>query len=193
MKDIKVAKFISGITHPLFILIFGLSFALFDIVIKHNPFEYVAFLFLVTVIPVYFYLWQLYKEKRNGNGSFSLTRENRNPVYLAAFLGAVFTVIICKAFNLNLFWMYNGMLLCIFFGVLYFVNKFIDKISLHAYVWSFVIIYLANAVSLYWLIGLLMLPFIAQARIVLEKHNKFQLFLGTSLGMFIALISWTFV
>ncbi len=192
MKEENWAKFISGISHPLFVLVLGMSFGLYSLVIQYDPFQYIAFLFLVTVIPVYFYLWQLFKENRNGNG-FALSRENRNIVYLSALFGAVFAVVITKAFNMNYFWMYIAMLLTVLFGILYFVNKFIDKMSFHTYSWGFTMIFLANAISLWWLVGLIGLPLIAQSRLVLEKHNKFQLFIGAALGMFIGLISWTFV
>lgn len=194
MSEIFLSKLVSYVFSPFLVLTVGLFIGTYDIAIKNDPIGYICFLILSATLPVYFYILGIFKKMGNsGIGDIILLREDRHNVYLSGVFSAIFAVVILATFDLNNFWIYNAMLTTVFFGVIFFINKFIDKVSLHTAAFGFVIVYIANSASLYWLLALVFMPLIVVSRIKLNMHTKFQLALGIATGMFIGLLSWTFI
>jgi hypothetical protein len=194
LGEVFLAKTISNVFNPFIVLAIGFFVGTFDLMIKQDPAGYVSFMILSSTLPGYFYIVGISKKLgAGGNGDLTLLREDRHNIYLAAVFSTIFSVVILINFNMNPFWVYNAMLGTVFFGVIYFINKFIDKISVHTAAFGFIIVYIANSNSLYWLLALVFMPLIVVSRLTLKKHTKLQLALGIAVGMFIGLLSWTFI
>jgi len=78
----------------------------------------------------------------------------------------------------------------VFFSMMYLINKYIDKVSMHAATFTFAIFYLIDKSSTLFILFILFLPLIFWSRWKLHKHTEFQLFLGAMVGVLIGLISW---
>jgi hypothetical protein len=194
LSEVFLSKVVSDIFSPFIVLSVGFFIGTYHLIIREDPIGYVCFMILATTLPAYFYIMGIFNKLNDkGSGDMTLLREDRHNVYLAGVFSSIFAVVILTTFNMNTFWIYNAMLGTVFFGVIFFINRFIDKISLHTAAFGFMVVYIANSSSLYWLLALAFMPFIAMSRLTLKKHTKLQLGLGIAVGMFIGLLSWTFI
>jgi len=187
-KEIVIALIISAITNPFVLLIVGFYYA--------NRLEdagWSIFLFIVTgtFLPSIVYISKLVKHRTNLFKFVSIPQKDRDPIYLTAIYSFIFNFVIFNYIG-DAYWVYNSMLVIIYLGIMYLVNRYIDKASVHASTLSFVTLYLIDKVDVRFSILLLVLPLVYWSRIRLHKHTWLQLFLGTGIGMLIGLLAWTF-
>ncbi|MEO6729112.1 MAG: hypothetical protein ABIM99_04270, partial [Candidatus Dojkabacteria bacterium] len=161
-------------------------------VVKSNPQITAIFFFVGGFFPFLLYVHYLWIHKRNVFDYVSIPREKRNAIFLAATISFSLNIMLFVYTGVSNFWVYTSMLFVILFAVFYLLNKFIDKASFHTAIFSFGVLYLTNKVSVAFAILLVLVPFIAWSRVYLHKHTNFQLMLGTVIGMFLAILSWTF-
>jgi len=189
--ELLTAKFISFVSNPVFVLLF--SFILGNLqVVRNSPEITAMFFFLGGFLPFLLYLHYLWIHKNNLLDYASIPRDKRNNLFLAATISFALNVMIFIYTGTATFWIYSSMLFVILFATFYLLNKFIDKASFHTAIFAFGVLYLTNKVSVAFAILLILVPFIAWSRIYLHKHSYFQLMLGTVIGMFLAILSWTF-
>jgi hypothetical protein len=186
-----VALVVSGATNPFTLLI--ISLLLGNISLIRGKFSQTLIFFIIGFsLPIIFYFQQIFRHKKHILHFVALSQSSRTPVFLAAIFSSMANVWLFSSTNQENTWIMNAMLLTILFAVFYLVNKYIDKASLHTGAFSFTMIYLADRAGIIFAIFLAALPLICWARIKLHKHTWFQLLLGSALGMFIGLLSWTF-
>lgn len=189
--ELYTAKAISFIFNPVTILL--LSFVLGNLsVIQKAPEVFFMFFSIGGFFPLLLYIHYLWVHRKNFFEYAALPRDKRNNLLLTAVASFCLNVALFTASGYDNFWVYSAMLYVILFAVFYLLNKFIDKASFHTGIFAFGVLYLTNRVSVAFAILLILVPFIAWSRIYLHKHTWFQLMLGTVIGMFIAMISWTF-
>jgi hypothetical protein len=189
--EILTAKVVSMITNPALILFIALFFGNYE-QIKAEPSIFFIFLALGLSLPFFTYLYYLSKHKTHVLQFASITRESRHSIFLYTILSFCLVAVLFMYTRQSQFWISNAMFLTILFGAFYLINKFIDKASVHSGVFSLAIFYMAGNISLAYAFFLFILPFICWSRITLHKHTWFQLMLGSVIGMFIGLLSWTF-
>lgn len=189
--DLLSAKLITFFSSPVFVLIF--SFVLGNLqTIRNNPQATVIFFVIGTFFPIILYIHYLYINRVNLFEYISIPQSQRNALFLTAIASFALDVAIFTYSGMPSFWVYSGMLFVILFAIYYLINKFIDKASFHAGIFAFSVLYLTNRISVVFAILLVLIPFIGWSRVYLHKHTWFQIMLGTVVGMFIALLSWTF-
>jgi len=188
--DVVLAQFLSWMLNPFFILPF-------TIVASHlreinaNPMPFIFFVCVGTLPIFFFYLHYEHKHKEKPWQFFiNLPRESRSTPLIVAIYSFLFCTILLSIFN-QLLWEKISILFVVFAGVMYLANRYIDKASWHAAVLAFCIFYIADKISLDYVFGLLLLPVMFWARILLHKHTWVQLYLGTVIGLIIGILSWT--
>lgn len=137
------------------------------------------------------YAYQLFKHGSNFAKYIDVTRKDRDFIYVAGLFAFLFNAILFSYF-LNPMWFFKSMLIVIFLGTFFFVNKYVDKASMHAGAFTFGIVYLVGSYGQIFSLGLVILPLVYWARIKLHKHTWKQLFLGTLLGLFMGLLAWNY-
>lgn len=189
--EVLTAKFISLVSSPLLFLV-G-SFFLGNLqVVRDNPQITVIFFTLGGFFPFVLYLHYLWIHKKHILEYAAVPREKRNNLYLAGLISFLLVLMLSLYSGISRFWVYSAMMFVIIFAAYYLLNRFIDKASFHTGMFAFGVLYLTNRVSLAFAILLILVPFIAWSRIYLHKHTWFQIMLGVVIGMFLALLSWTF-
>lgn len=182
---------ISTITNPFFILVVTLFIGNYAL-IAAQPAQAAIFFITVFSLPILFYLGLLFSGAQNLIHFSVINRRERYLIYLGAVFSSLVATILFRFTNQDMLWVYNAMLLTIFFSIYYMVNRYIDKISLHAGVFAFSMIYLIDKFGVVFAILLAAIPLICWARIKLHQHTWFQLLLGSVVGMFVGLLSWTY-
>lgn len=195
MKKRKVSKsiavIISTVTNPFFVLYLSLILGNFSLIIS-EPNQSLIFLIINLTLPVVFYIYTLLSNKQSILHFPTVIREDRYLIFLSAVFSSLISTILFSFTSQNIAWVYNSMLICIIFAIYYMINKYIDKISLHAGIFCFSMIYLTDKAGVLFAIFLALLPLICWARIKLHQHTWFQLLLGSGIGMFLGLLAWTF-
>lgn len=195
MKKHKVSKtiaiIISTISNPLFLLYSSIFLGNLALVMN-QPEQALMFLVLNLTLPAIFYFYTLLSNKQSLLHFPSIVRKDRFIVFLSAIFSSLISTILFTFTNQDKVWIYTSMLLCIIFAIYYMINKYIDKLSLHAGIFCFTMIYLTDRISIYFAILLALLPLICWSRIKLHQHTWFQLLVGSGVGMFLGLLTWTF-
>ncbi len=186
--ELFVAKVISFISNPFVIIFFAIIVGDSEYIFS-DPGPLLMFIVIGYTLPFIVYIKQLLHHKKHFWHFVSLERDTRNPVYFIAIYSFLFNVLIFSYLNLS-FWQFQSILIFVFFCLMFLINKYIDKISMHAAAFSFSAVYLIDKGNNIFIILLFLLPLVWWARIKLHKHNEFQLFLGTVTGLFIGVLSW---
>ncbi|MFS8131166.1 MAG: phosphatase PAP2 family protein [Candidatus Dojkabacteria bacterium] len=185
------AKVISIISNPVLFLV-G-SFLLGNLqIVRANPQITVIFFTVGGFFPFILYIHYLWIHKKHIFEYTAVPREKRDNLYLAAIISFALVVLMSVYSGISYFWVYSGMLFVVLFTSYYLLNKYIDKASFHTGIFAFGVLYLTNRVSVAFAILLILVPFVGWSRVYLHKHTWFQLMLGTVIGMFLAILSWTF-
>lgn len=188
--DIVLAQIVSWILNPFFILP-ATIIASHLTSININPMPFIFFV-CISGFPIFFYyLYYEHKHKEKPWEFFiNLSRQDRNTPLIVAIYTFLFSTILLTIFN-QLLWEKISVLFVVFSGLMFLANRYIDKASWHAAVLAFCVLYVADKISLIYLFGLILLPIIFWARILLHKHTWLQLYLGTVIGLVIGILSWT--
>lgn len=188
--DKIVAQIISWILNPFFVLPITIIASHLQ-QIDANPMPFIFFIFVGGFPIFFFYLYSEYIHKEKPWEFFiNLPRERRNTPLLVAIYSFLFNTVLFGIFNEPL-WQEISILLVIYAGSMYLANRYIDKASWHAGVLAFCVFYLADKISMAFAFGLILLPVIFWARVLLHKHTWIQLYLGTVIGLVIGILSWT--
>lgn len=184
------AKVLSMATFPLLTLVGALTVgSLADVAANPTPlFVFFGVGFAAIGIA---YAYQLLKHRSDFVKYFDIPRKERDFIYVAGSFAFLFNAILFTYFQ-NVAWFFKSMLIVIFLGVFFFVNKYVDKASMHAGAFTFGIVYLVGSYGQLFSLGLIILPLVYWARIKLHKHTWKQLFLGTLLGLFMGLLAWNY-
>lgn len=185
------AVVISSITNPIIVVLFALIAGNYQLIIS-EPKIAAMFFFLNLSLPIIFYIKVFVESKRELLDQSPITRNERYLIYLGAIFSTLISTILFAFTMQNYHWVLTSMLFCVLFSAYYLINRYIDKISLHSGAFAFTMIYLSDRVSLVFVALLALLPLIFWARVKLHRHTWFQLLLGSSVGMFIGILSWTF-
>lgn len=187
--EILIANIVSWVFNPFFVLPISIIISNLN-EINTNPFPFLMFSFVGGAPMLFYYLYVEYQHKESPWQFFiSIPRVRRNPLLLMGVYTFFFNAVIFSYLHQS-FWVSFAILGTIFCGLLYLVNKYIDKASWHAAGLAFSIFYIADRLSLAYAFLLILLPLVYWARIKLHKHTWVQLFLGTVVGMIIGLLSW---
>lgn len=183
------AKVISAVFNP--VLLYPIVFTLVAFSKKQDFGAYLFYMFVIYFPLAIYLLWFVYVKHKGNIQLLVWNRNERNGIYLLGAYTSLFATIFFTPLAIN-FWIINSFLSFLIFGSFYLLNKYIDKASLHAGIYSYLVIYLANF-NLLFLFLLIFLPLIYWSRIILHKHTWLQLFLGSVVGMFIGILSWMMV
>ncbi len=198
MKKTNYEKYLAQVVSTLFnpFLMLTIVFFIGNLsYIQVFPEQSLTFFILAITLPLAFYIYEILKHKTHWLHFVSLERKSRDRVFLAAVYSLIFTIIILSYMQ-EYYWLRLSIILLIFVGAIFLVNKYIDKISMHAGVFGFAAIYFIDKIqspeNLFFFFSLTVLafPIIFWARIKLHKHTILQLMLGTSLGVFIGFLAW---
>lgn len=186
-----VAIIISTISNPFFVIVVAMVVGNYSLIIA-EPVPSFIFFFLVFSLPFIFYFSLLISGAKDWLHFSVINRKERDLIYLGAVFSSLLTTVLFASTGQNVVWVYNAILLCIFFAVFYMLNRYVDKLSLHAGVYAFSMIYLVDKFGVFFAVLLAAIPIICWARIKLHQHTWLQLLLGTVVGMFVGLLSWTY-
>lgn len=186
------AKIISILTHPLLIGI-GATIIISYIGLPGKPL--INLLPLITTVAALFVFLRValvIVGRAKQLEILELNRNERDSAYLVGLIGSMVAVVVYTTADfIDIKAIEISMLLAVFMGIMYFVNRYADKASLHASTFTICVFALSHFVSLAYGSAFLILPIIYWSRIELRKHTWAQLILGTLLGAFIGLASWT--
>ncbi|MEP7104128.1 MAG: hypothetical protein ABI721_05480 [Candidatus Dojkabacteria bacterium] len=190
-SEILTAKGISLLANP--ILVLFVTFVIGNFSRIRAEWEiFGIFILIGCFFPMLLYVHYLYIHRKSIWNYTAIPRAKRDNLFLTVIIPFCLNLMLFIYTGQSKFWVYTSMLMVIFFACFYLLNRFIDKASLHTGMFSFSILYLTNRVSVAFAILLVLIPFIAWSRVKLHKHTWFQLMLGMVVGMFLALLSWTF-
>jgi hypothetical protein len=185
---LKTARIISLITFPISILFIAILWG--NNVQFPGDFKFI-FLLLISFIPTaIIYFKELYRDKSLLKPSISLNRVEREKVLGVYFFSLLLSLVLAAIFNLENKFLHSIIILIIFVGVVYLINKHIGKASLHASSFVFSVLFVAQKLDWTYSLILLGLPVIYWARLKLKQHSKMELLLGTVIGMLVGLLSW---
>jgi len=190
-KEKLMASIVSSIANPFIVIIFTLVLGNLEL-IKKNFEQAVIFLIINATLPFLFYVYELISHKENWYHFASISQRKRYLIYLSAIFSSLVSTILFSYTHQNTVWVYNSMMLAVLFSIFYMLNRYIDKLSFHAGAFALSMIYLTDKVRVFFAVFLAFLPIICWARIKLHKLTWFQLMLGSVIGMFIGILSWTF-
>lgn len=184
-----IALTVSALFNPIFL--FAVAFSWLVLATKQNLGFYLFFLSTIYLPVVVYVLWFVYVKHKGNIKLLVWNRKERDGIYLMGAYTSLFASIFFSQLGVS-FWTYNAVLTFILFGSYYLLNKYLDKASLHAGVFAFLVFYLTN-LNLAFILLLIFLPLIWWSRFYLHKHTRLQLFLGTVAGMVIGILSWAIV
>lgn len=189
--EVLTAKFITLISNP--VLVLFIAFVLGNLqTVRNNPEITIIFFTVGGFFPFLLYVHYLWIHRTHFLDYAAIPRDKRNNLFLATTISFALSLMLFISSGVSNFWTYTAMLYVILFATFFLLNRFIDKASFHTGIFAFSVLYLTNRVSLAFCLLLILLPFIGWSRFHLHKHTKFQLVLGTVIGMFIGILSWTF-
>jgi len=186
--DNSFALAISTFTNPFIVISLTFLITNFNLIFNNTD-NFILFLVISIGLPLSFYLYEIGKHKKHLLHYISLEKKDRDVVYLITIFCLTFSAIFFSYMRTK-FWTLNSILLDIFITLMYIVNKYIDKASMHAAGFCFAVMYLSDRVNPSFGILLIILPIIYWARIKLHKHTWIQLLLGSVIGMIGGLLSW---
>ncbi|MEX2565352.1 MAG: phosphatase PAP2 family protein [Cyclobacteriaceae bacterium] len=178
----KLARFISRVGHPVFLLAAFLSYTLFSIHQLEKAILTVFGVILIGILPLV--VWNFVHTKRGVYSNFDVSiRRERYSMYgfiaVLSLLVMVFLLLTDQPFNVLL-----GCLLIIELVMLAFLINFRLKISLHVAMSIYVAFGLLSMNRpLAWLL-LVAVPLIAWSRWQLGRHRVSELVGGVLLGLF---------
>ncbi len=187
MSETRLAKIISIILNPYYILpagILALSIGMGPSILVDAVIFIVVGLVPLLVGHIILYL-------RDGRSGLGLPREKRTPLYLLAVLTfSLDTILFGSAMRNDEFWFLLAMVMAIWFGLHYLVNKFYDKTSFHVSVFVLVTMLFLDQVSPRLGVLFLLLPLLIWSRVVLHKHTRQEILFGMTLGLVGGLLMW---
>lgn len=183
-----IAKIISIITEPPVVVLFGL----YGFTWWKGISDLVSFIIfcLIGLVPIFvLYLVEFMHTKRS---DLALPRIQRDHIYLVGvFSLVVCTIVFGSSIRQQNFWFEMSMLWTVYFALLYVVNHYFDKVSLHIATYTFVAMLWTGLLDLRFSLLLLFLPVIAWTRFKLHYHTRLELLWGLALGLLIGLLGWT--
>lgn len=180
---------VSLATSPLIVSFFALYFGN-QHEIEKNPDYFITFLIVGFLLPASIRLIQALRFRVELKFLGILNKDNRDPVYLAALFSLVLCYILFSSENLdNVVWFNVSLLLAIYIGLFFIVNRFFHKASQHAGTFVLSIIFLAIKLDAKILILLCFLPLIWISRYYLKAHTYIELILGTLIGLLVGVLS----
>ena len=189
--SLGISLIISTVFNPFLVLFLTILISNKELIQK-QPQQALIFFIVNATLPLIFYFYYLFNNKKRMFALANVPREGRNTIFLTAIFSTLISTILFTFTEQNTVWVYTSMLLTVFFAIYFMVNKYIDKLSLHAGVFAFSMVYLVDKSSVAFVIFLAALPIIYWARIKLNQHSWLQLLIGTSVGMFVGILAWTF-
>ena len=190
MKNIdkNFAKIVTVIFNPFLVITGALILGnLMWVELKTGP---VIFIIAVLIfLPFIIYTLKVSATKKNFWHPHNLLREERHSIYL---FGIYVSLAVTLAFGYinEIYWMMHGILAFLLISLLYILNKYLDKASVHTAVFCFSVFYLTDKLDTSFGLFLIALPIIMWARVTLHQHTWIQLFLGIVIGMSVGLLSW---
>lgn len=185
------AIIISLIFNPALVILFTLFIGNLELIREDLAISFMYF-FLIFTAPFVLYIYFILVKKKNIFLLPEVERRERNILYLVHILSIIGTILLFSLTLQNPNWIYNGMILSIFFSIYFLINRYIDKISFHSGAIALASLYLIDNNSVFFVIGFFILPIVMWARVKLHKHTWFQLLLGIGVSMFIGLMTWLF-
>jgi len=190
--DTVFAKFISIVFNPFIVLVTAI--VLGNLAWVQNEIGPLLFIIAVMIfLPLIAYVLKI-EHTTSKKGNFfhfhNLLRSERNGLFLLALYIDFISILMFSYLGIT-YWMLHSIIAFILIGIIYLSNKYVDKVSIHAAIFTFSIFYLVNRVDTIFSLFLIALPIIMWARIKLHQHTWVQLFLGVVIGMAIGLLSWT--
>lgn len=180
---------VSLITSPVVVLIIAL-FLGNKHEIEKKPEYFIVFIVTCFTIPVALRFMQTFRYKVKTNLFGVLAKENRDPIYLACFVSSILSYILFSSENLdNVVWFNLSILLAIYMGIFFIINRFFHKASQHAGSFVLSIIYLSIRIDTKILFFLAFLPLIWLSRYYLKAHTYIELVLGTIIGILVGILS----
>jgi hypothetical protein len=183
-----IAKIISTITEPPVVVLIGLyGFTWWRGISDVVSFGIFSLIGLVPVFVLY-----LVEYMHNTRNDLALPRIKRDNVYLIGVFSFVFcSVVFGSTIRQQNFWFEMSMLWSVYFALLYVINHYFDKVSLHISTFALLAMLWTGLLDLRFSILLVFLPLIAWARLKLNSHTRLELLWGLVLGLLIGLLGWT--
>lgn len=185
-----IAKVVSMGTFPLITLIIALTAGSLSDVVENSTLLFVFLGVGFSTIGIV-YSYQLLKHKGKLAEYVDIPRKERDFIYVAGAFSFLFNAVLFSYLQ-NQVWFFKSIIVVIFLSVFFFINKYLDKASMHAGAYTFGVVYLIESYGQIFSLGLILLPLIYWSRIKLHKHTWRQLFLGTILGLFMGLLAWNY-
>lgn len=184
----QIAKIISAITAPPLIMVA----AIFLLVVSGGRMSeaFLGAIFIVGggILPFALFLATYLTTKGD---KFNPDREHREPIFLTGALTYGFLIVLFSSSLINSpFWAHLSTLTSLLLMLLYLIDHYFDKASVHAAIFVFWVLVLVAELGDRWSLALLALPFIIWSRISLKQHTWAQVLWGMCLGMVIGILSW---
>jgi hypothetical protein len=186
-KSLKIstAKVISLVANPVIILLFSTTLVS---LMRSN--QGLLPLFLAGFLPpLIAYVYLLFRHRKHFESYASIPRADRPGIYISGLYSFSLIAIFFFVFQ-NFTYFYDSILIALFLGIMFLVNYYFDKASMHASAYAFSIVYLASTIHIAVLCMLALLPLILWSRIVLHKHTLRQLAIGSIIGLIIGSLSF---
>jgi hypothetical protein len=187
MSETRVATIISNILNPYYLLPGGLLV----LSIGQGASVLVNAIIFITVGLLPLLLLHVVNYFRSQRDKFELDREQRTPIYLLGVLTfSLNTILFGSSLRNNAYFFSMAMVLAIWFGMHFLVNKYYDKASFHLSTFILISLLLLDQVNPRLGVLLLLLPLLIWSRIKLKMHDRYEILWGISLGFVGGLLIW---
>jgi membrane-associated phospholipid phosphatase len=184
-----LARAISTIFGPQILAILGA----FVLVAYRSPVDFLAYLIFLFVgggLPTVTFFIEYFQGKQK---ELNIARRDRDSIYLAGLFGfAITSVLVGSAIVMSALWMLISMVMAIYFGLFYVVNRYFTKASQHMGMICFWSVLLMDKVSLVFILVLALAPVVAWSRVYLHRHTWEQIAWGGAIGLSTGLLTWVF-
>ncbi len=189
LSETNFAKIVSIIFNPFLVLTLALVLGNLIWVQLHTG----PVIFVISVLiflPFIVYTAKISTKKAGFWHPHNLLRKERDSVYIFGMFASLISILAFSYIGIN-YWLGNSFIAFLLIALLFLVNKYIDKASVHTAVFCFSVFYLTDKFDTSIGLFLIALPIIMWARVKLHQHTWVQLFLGIIVGMLVGLLSWT--
>jgi hypothetical protein len=183
----RFAQIITYITEPPIVLVLGVMI----LIMGKPPSEALAaFVFLLCGLsfPLIIFAKDYLTES---DSSLDPSRKERNDMFLAGAFGfSLASILFGSVLLQSSFWFFMSMLLAVFMSLLYLVNLYFDKASIHIATFTLTVVILTVQVNYAIALALVALPLLIWTRITLHKHTWVQIMWGLAIGLAVGLLAW---
>jgi hypothetical protein len=188
MRLNRLAEIISWVTTPFLVLIVST----FLLVLNADVSQFLkatTFILIVVSLPMVILFYQYLKGREQ---VLDPNVHERNYLY---FAGVFSSLLATLAFGSQLFndpfWFNMSMLMAIYFGLFYLVNRYFDKASFHLGSLALSVMLLADQLSLAFSFLFIIFPVLIWARFRLRRHTWVEILWGWVIGLSVGLLAWT--